>query len=295
MAEKKYVQNLKELSFREYEQGGLRKECVMDGSYLGVDTHVKYGTFWTAGKILPYSDKPHVHDFDQVLLFAGSDMKDIGELGAEVSICLGEEMETHIITTTTTVAIPKGIPHFPATVNFLNLRFFYYEISITPQYDEKPYETDNVPSPPAGWRSKYRKYIMPLSFIRKGAWHYGPANRDDGGGHMAIVSTKDIAGFDFVLLYESMARAPYRIGPDPDNPHTHPTTQIMCFLGTDPDEPEDLGAEFEICLGEEEERHVFTKSTAVVTPPFLPHWPGGLLKMDRPIIMADIHPFGNQH
>ena len=295
MAAKKYVQNLKELSFREYEQGGLRKECVMDGSYLGVDTHVKYGTFWTAGKILPYSDKPHVHDFDQVLLFAGSDMKDIGELGAEVSICLGEEMETHIITTTTTVAIPKGIPHFPATVNFLNRRFFYYEISITPQYDEKPYETDNVRSPPAGWRSKYRKYIMPLSFIRKGAWHYGPANRDDGGGHMAIVSTKDIAGFDFVLLYESMARAPYRVGPDPDNPHTHPTTQIMCFLGTDPDEPEDLGAEFEICLGEEEERHVFTKSTAVVTPPFLPHWPGGLLKADRPIIMADIHPFGNQH
>ena len=295
MAEKKYVQNLKELSFREYEQGGLRKECVMDGSYLGVDTHVKYGTFWTAGKILPYSDKPHVHDFDQVLLFAGSDMKDIGELGAEVSICLGEEMETHIITTTTTVAIPKGMPHFPATVNFLNRRFFYYEISITPQYDEKPYETDNVRSPPAGWRSKYRKYIMPLSFIRKGAWHYGPANRDDGGGHMAIVSTKDIAGFDFVLLYESMARAPYRVGPDPDNPHTHPTTQIMCFLGTDPDEPEDLGAEFEICLGEEEERHVFTKSTAVVTPPFLPHWPGGLLKADRPIIMADIHPFGNQH
>ena len=42
-----------------------------------------------------------------------------------------------------------------------------------------------------------------------------------------------------------------------------------------------------------EEKHVFNKSTAVVTPPFLAHWPGGLLKADKPIIMADIHPFGN--
>ena len=254
---------------------------------------MKYGVFWTAGKIAPESDKPHVHDFDQVLLFAGSDMDDIGELGAEIAICLGEEMETHTITTTTAVAIPKGMPHFPATVNFLYDRFFYYEISIAPQYSEKPFETDNTPTPPVGWRSQYRKYIMPLSFSRKGAWHYGTENRDDGGGYISFVRTKEAAGFDFVMLYESMKYAPYRIGPEPDKPHTHPTTQIMCFLGTDPDNPENLGAEFEICLGTEEERFVFTNSTAVVTPQFLPHWPGGLLKSDYPIVMADIHPFGN--
>lgn len=293
MAATKYGKHIKTLKFKEYEQGGLRQECVMDGKYLGIDAHIKYGVFWTGGKIGKNPDKPHVHDFDQVILFAGSDMDDIGELGAEVELCLGENLETHMITTTTAVAIPRGVPHFPATVNFLYKRFFYYEISIAPVYRETVYKTNKKPTPVVGWRADTRKYIMPLSFSRKGAWHYGPLNRDDGGGYISFVVTKERVGFDFVMLYESMKKAPYRIGPDPDHPHTHPTTQVMCFLGTDTDDPTDLGAEFDICLGKEEERHVFKKSTAVVTPPFLAHWPGGLLKLDKPIIMADIHPFGN--
>ncbi len=293
MAAAKYGKHVKTLKFKEYEQGGMRLENVMDGKYLGINAHIQYGVFWTAGKIGKNPDKPHVHDFDQVLLFAGSDMADIGELGAEVELCLGENLETHMITTTTAVAIPRGMPHFPATVNFLDKRFFYYEISIAPVYKETVFKTSKKPGPVADWRAETRKYVLPLSFSRKGAWHYGPLNRDDGGGHISFVVTKERAGFDFVMLYESMKKAPYRIGPDPYHPHTHPTTQVMCFLGTNPDDPGDLGAEFEICLGKEEERHVFKKSTAIVTPPFLPHWPGGLLKCDKPIIMADIHPFGN--
>jgi len=295
MAAMKYQQYVKSLPFKEYGPGGYRQGTVLDSEFIGMDVHVQYGAYWTATKIGKAPYVPHVHDFDQVLLFAGSDMDDIGELGAEIELCLGENLETHMITTTTAVAIPKGMPHFPATVNFLYERFFYYEISIAPQYKETVFKTNNKPTPVVGWRAETRKYVMPLSFSRKGAWHYGPLNRDDGGGYISFVVTKERAGFDFVMLYESMKNAPYRIGPDPDNPHTHPTTQVMCFLGTDPDDPTDLGADFEICLGKEEERHAFTKSTAVVTPPFLPHWPGGLLKADWPIIMADIHPFGNDH
>lgn len=291
----KYGEYVKTLSFEDYEQGGFRQGIVMDSKFLGINAHVLYGAYWVAGRMGKEPYVPHVHDFDQVMLWAGSDMDDIGELGAEVALCLGEEMETHMITTSTAVAIPKGIPHFPATVNRLDKRFLYMEVSITSEYSETPITTDRKPSEPAGWRgSKYRKYILPLSFIRKGAWAYGPENRDDGGGYISYIRTQDAAGFDFVMLYESMRKAPYRIGPDPYNPHTHPTTQVMCLLGTDTDDLSDLGAEFEICLGEEEERHVFNKSTAVVTPPFLPHWPGGILKCTRPIIFADIHPFGNQ-
>jgi hypothetical protein len=236
-----------------------------------------------------------VHDFDQVLLFGGSDMSDIGDLGAEVEFCLGDDLETHMITTTTAVAIPRGMPHFPATVNILNKPFFYYEISLAPKYSEKPALTKKKPGPIAGFRSATRKYVMPLAFVRKGAWAYGPTNRDDGGGHLAFVRTKEIAGFDFVMLYESMKRGPYRICPEPEKPHAHPTTQIMMFLGTNPYDLTDLGADFEICMGKELEKHKFNKSTAVLTPPFVPHWPGGVVKLDKPIIMADIHPFGNEH
>jgi hypothetical protein len=293
-AETKYDNLAKAIPFKDYNEGGFRQGTVLDKKWLGFDVHIKYGTYWLAGKMGSEPYTPHAHDFDQVLLFAGSDMDDIGDLGAEVEFCLGDDLETHMITTTTAVAVPRGTPHFPATINILNRRFFYYEISMTPEYTEKPVHADKKPGPIAGWRSATRKYIMPLAFIRKGAWHYGPTNRDDGGGYIAFVRTKEAAGFDFVMLYESMKRGPYRIGPEPDKPHTHPTTQIMMFLSTNPDDLSDLGADFEICLGKEQEKHSFNKSTAILTPPFLPHWPGGVVKLEKPIIMADIHPFGNE-
>ena len=290
----KYDDNAKAVPIREINEGGFRQGAVLDKSWLGFDVRVKYGAYsvaWRMGQP-PYT--PHVHDFNQVLLFAGSDMNDIGDLNAEVEFCLGDDLETHMITTTTAIAIPKGVPHFPATVNFLNKPFFYYEISLTDKYSEKPALEDKKPGPIVAMRSPTRKYVMPLAFIRKGAWHYGPTNRDDGGGHLAFINTKD-AGFDCVILYESMKRGPYRICPEPEKPHAHPTTQIMMFMGTDPYNMEDLGAEFEICLGKELEKHTFTKSSAILTPPFLPHWPGGVVKLDKPMIMCDIHPFGNDH
>lgn len=289
----KYDNFVKAIPFMDFEEDGFRRGAILDKNWLGFDVHIKYGSYWLAGHMGKKPYVAHAHDFDQVLLFAGSDMNDIGDLGAEVEFCLGEELERHVITTTTAVAIPKGMPHFPATIHTLNRPFFYYEISLTTEYHEKPV-LRKKPGPIAGFRAATKKYIMPLAFIRKGAWHYGPTNRDDGGGYLAFVRTKEVAGFDFVMLYESIKRGPYRIGPDPEKPHAHPTTQIMLFLGTDPYSMEDLGAEFEICLGKEKEKHKFTKSTAVLTPPFLPHWPGGVVKLERPIIMCDIHPFGNE-
>jgi hypothetical protein len=221
-----YDKLVKTIPMQDYDEGGYRQGTVLDKKWLGFDVHVKYGVYRMAGKMGQAPHTPHVHDFDQVLLFAGSDMSDIGDLGAEIEFCLDDELETHMITTTTAVAIPKGMPHFPATINFMNRPFFYYEISMTPKYEEKPALTIKKTGPIAGFRSATRKYVMPLAFIRKGAWHYGPTNRDDGGGHIAFIQTKAAAGFDFVMLYESMKRGPYRIGPDPDKPHTHPTTRL---------------------------------------------------------------------
>ena len=141
----KHDKLVKSIPFKEYNEGGFRQGVELDKKWLGFDVHMKYGCYWSAGKMgkAPYT--PHVHDFDQVLLFAGSDMDDIGDLGAEVEFCLGDDLETHMITTTTAIAIPAGMPHFPATVNILNKRFFYYEISMTLKYSEKPAFTKKKP------------------------------------------------------------------------------------------------------------------------------------------------------
>ena len=195
----------------------------MTGQFLGINASIRYGACWTAGKMGQELSSPHVHDFDQIMFFLGSDMNDLSELGAEVEFCIGEEMETHMITCSTAIAIPRGMPHFPATINRMDKRIIVAEISITKEYSEKPFVTDKKPSPPVGMRPKYMKNVAPILFRRKGAWVYGPTNHDDGGGTISFIVTKE-AGFECVCIYESMKKAPYRIGPNPDKPHAHPTT-----------------------------------------------------------------------
>ena len=294
MAKRKYEHLVKTLQYQNYEKGPIRQGLDLTSAYLGIDACIKYGACWFAGRLGHEPYQPHVHDFDQVMLFLGTDMNDMSDLWGEVEFCIGEEMETHMITCSTAIAIPRGMPHMPATINRMDKRIIVAEISITKEYSEKPFVTDKKPSEPVGMRPRYMKNVMPILFRRKGAWVYGPTNHDDGGGTISFIVTKD-AGFDFVCLYESMKKAPYRIGPNPDKPHAHPTTQCMMFLGTDPADLSTLNAEFEICMGKEEEKYTFTSPTAVICPPFIPHWPGGTIKQTQPIIFLDVHPFGNDH
>jgi hypothetical protein len=56
---------------------------------------------------------PHVHKNPNVLMYLGTDPDHPMDLGGEVEICLGPEMEKHIITRSTIVFIPANFPHFP--------------------------------------------------------------------------------------------------------------------------------------------------------------------------------------
>ena len=49
-------------------------------------------------------------------------------------------------------------------------------------------------------------------------------------------------------------------------PHKHRDPEVLVALGTDPDHPQDLGAEYAIFIGPEMERHVVNKLSLVFTP-----------------------------
>jgi hypothetical protein len=59
------------------------------------------------------------------------------------------------------------------------------------------------------------------------------------------------------------------------------------WLGTNPDDPMDFGAEVHFFLGKELEEYVFTKPTLVVLPPNLVHCPLEITRVDRPIIQIE--------
>ncbi len=71
----------------------------------------------------PY--KPHVHNYDESLICMGADCDDLTKLPGEVVMCMGPEMEKHVITTPTLIHLPKGFPHCPTTVTKADKPFIF--------------------------------------------------------------------------------------------------------------------------------------------------------------------------
>ena len=64
--------------------------------------------------------------------------------------------------------------------------------------------------------------------------------------------------------------------------HTHDFDEVIAFFGSDPQNPNDLGAVAEVRIGDEV--HTVTKSCLIFVPKGLKHGPIDFKKIDRPII-----------
>ena len=72
-------------------------------------------------------------------------------------------------------------------------------------------------------------------------------------------------------------------------PHIHKDAELLFHIGTDPNDPTDLGAEVELHMGPEMERHVITQSTVVFIPPNFIHAPWNPLRTERPWIFIEVN------
>lgn len=72
-------------------------------------------------------------------------------------------------------------------------------------------------------------------------------------------------------------------------PHTHPVPEVLVALGSDPENPTDLGAEFELFMGTEMEKHIITKSTLIYIPENTVHCPFNINKVTRPFLFMQAH------
>jgi hypothetical protein len=290
MAQMKYGHLVKGIpSFKDYGQGSYRQGTEMDGKFLGYDLNIKYGTFYNSGNLEPF--RTQVCDYDQVMIWIGTNTYDLGYLGAQVDFCIGEEKERHRITTATAVFIPAGTPYYPVSIGPMDARFILLTISMAPKVKARQIDSDKPVGPYASWRgSKYRDNFKELAFIRNGPWHYGPKNPDTHGGAIADI---DATGFTFNMSYESMNKAPYRFAPEPDKPHVHPYTEFLVFIGCDCNDLSEFPAEAELCMGKEMERHLITKPTIAIQPKGHPHIPLRIFKQTKPWIFMVLRPWGH--
>ena len=113
------------------------------------------GAFWIEPNIVMRTNeggpetgtKPHVHDFDEYLLFMSFDPDDTENLGGEVELWM--EDEKHIFTKTTLVFIPRGFYHCLLYIRKVDRPFGFIAIANTPKYFHRGFSED----------PKYKDYI----------------------------------------------------------------------------------------------------------------------------------------
>jgi mannose-6-phosphate isomerase-like protein (cupin superfamily) len=103
----------------------------LDNKSLGSSFYAECMWYHTASDV---QVEPHVHDFDEVLAFFGSDPADFHELRGEIELWLGDEK--HILTKSCMVYIPKGLQHCPLVFRRVDRPIFHFSAGPTLAYDK---------------------------------------------------------------------------------------------------------------------------------------------------------------
>ena len=89
---------------------------------------------------------------------------------------------------------------------------------------------------------------------------------------------------DVCIGYHCLADTRYKA----ELPHSHDFHELLCFIGGNPLDITDFGAEIEFTIGEEREVHVITSTTVISIPPGLLHCPLIVKRCDKPVSFLEI-------
>ena len=74
----------------------------------------------------------HVHNYDELIGFYGSNPDDPYDLGGEMVVTIdGEE---HRLTRTTMIFLPAGVPHMPLSIKRVDRPIFHFSVVMNPEY-----------------------------------------------------------------------------------------------------------------------------------------------------------------
>lgn len=80
----------------------------------------------------------HVHEYDELIGFFGSDPGNPYDLGAELEVTI--DGETHILTRTSLIFCPAGMKHMPLKFNRIDRPIFHFSVVVGPEYNGAAYQ-----------------------------------------------------------------------------------------------------------------------------------------------------------
>ncbi len=298
MAKKEYAHLIKPLLVQQGPRGLYPEPRVwMEGKDLeGFNAHFSYG-FIQDPTVMHPVEGALIHPYDECLVFEGTDTNNILYLGAEVSVELGEEREEYMFSQPSVVLIPRGTPHGPVTVRRVDRTIVHYSIGLAADYKAEVIPEKSRPPKTTGTKYKHlikkmKTYVEPSRRDESGMGYGRVIGRDGvmrpaemgvgpgNGDQIVWLYGKDLEGFEvnFTWGFYSRCGKWHRGG----EAHYHPEAEILVFVGLDPNDLNYLGAELELGMGKDYERHIFNKPTVAICPAAFPHLPLITRWVDRP-------------
>ena len=244
-----------------------------DKQFPGLHYHAQIRWITGMPETLP-ENRSVVSDSDRIILYWGNDYKEPEYLGAEIEFCL--DGTPLVFSRAASIFVPRGVSHGPAI--WKNYQTPHVEMTITINSGN----LDNLVEADKATQIKHisdpEKYI-----VRKPAYEVVAPTPTKNRMHpsMTFISNDLIPGVDTYLEFSWIWGIP---DPDPHiMEHVHDDSNELVFhIGSDPDNPEDLGAEIEIFL--DGKPIMIKKTSALYAPMKINHGPLKWKSYSRPHI-----------
>ncbi|MBN2240070.1 MAG: hypothetical protein JW712_09875 [Dehalococcoidales bacterium] len=240
---------------------------------LWVDGNVIEGSFQMNCSWHMYSSdrgpEQHAHDVDEILGFFSNDPDNPYDLDGEIELWIGDEKMT--LDHSAMVFLPAGVKHCPLILRKVGRPIIHFSVvtgneyitkkegwkTLTPEEARSCVVTElKIPPEKQAIVEDYNKYARRILWMDE--------NASPGAFHINTSWFRKAA--------ETLENVPHLHSKD---------DEIIGFLGSDHEHPEELNAEVEIWLGDE--KYVITKSAMIFVPAGLKHCPLILRRVDRPI------------
>lgn len=121
--------------------------------------------------------------------------------------------------------------------------------------------------------TKYGKHIITEPF------------KDPSADMVVLSGNKDFGGLPFTLAYHSYSAPDF-----PEKvPMAHDFDQFLFFLSGNPRNLREFGAEIDLSLGEEGEKHLINKPSIVHIPKGFVHGPLNYRKVDKTFVLINLY------
>jgi len=222
--------------------------------------------------------QPHIHPFDELFAFFGTNFDDPTDLGVEIEFWL--EDQPMVFDKSCIVYLPAGMKHSPINMKQLDKPVFHFSMGYTPLYD---YSIMNE-------NGKYAGEDMNTYFVfHDKASLKLPEYRNEIPKELthrvAYLDSEVVPGANFYAetawIWPEERSKLKQQDVTFINPHTHSFPEVIGFFGTDYNDIHQLSGEVELWV--DGQQFIIHKSFVAVIPEGVEHGPLIIRKVKKPI------------